>query len=138
MQGDEDYTTQSLPAQALHLVLSIFRRRKVPPTRSDLVAPRGRKSVDGLTRWISEEFLPFWCALTDNTNNETKGGGGEGNNKGGGKDVESMMPSSMRMDEKGIGENPEDKEDLKDLKLVSVLTSATTTNKLRGAGRFHD
>ncbi|KAK3991544.1 putative isoleucyl-tRNA synthetase [Cladorrhinum sp. PSN332] len=54
----------SLGRQFLDLLLSIVRTSSTPTTRPDLVAPRGRKSVDGMTRWIAEEFMPFWVNLT--------------------------------------------------------------------------
>ncbi|RYP64242.1 hypothetical protein DL771_008866 [Monosporascus sp. 5C6A] len=39
-----------------------FRKKKQPPTRSDLVAPCPRGKVDGLTRWIVYDAAP-WCML---------------------------------------------------------------------------
>ncbi|KAK4224475.1 putative isoleucyl-tRNA synthetase [Podospora fimiseda] len=54
----------SLPRQFLKLLLSIVKPNTTPVTRPDLVAPRGRKSVDGMTRWIAEEVIPFWYNLT--------------------------------------------------------------------------
>ncbi|KAK4173748.1 putative isoleucyl-tRNA synthetase [Triangularia setosa] len=47
----------SLPRQFLNLIS--FWRKTEPPTRADLVSPRGRKDVDGLTRWLAEEYIPF-------------------------------------------------------------------------------
>ncbi|KAK3987001.1 putative isoleucyl-tRNA synthetase [Cladorrhinum sp. PSN332] len=55
----------SLPRQFLNLLLSIVKSNDTPVSRPDLVAPRGRKSVDGMTRWIAEEVLPFWFNLTE-------------------------------------------------------------------------
>lgn len=47
------------------LLLSIVKPRAETPTQPNLVAPRGQRSVDGLTRWIIEEAIPFWEALKE-------------------------------------------------------------------------
>ncbi|KAK4166857.1 hypothetical protein QBC43DRAFT_312548 [Cladorrhinum sp. PSN259] len=53
----------SLLRQFWNLLLSIVRLSNIPTTRPDLVAPRSRKSMDGMIRWIAEELIPFWSIL---------------------------------------------------------------------------
>ncbi|KAK4187142.1 putative isoleucyl-tRNA synthetase [Podospora australis] len=55
----------SLASQFFGLLLSIVTPRPEPPSVQNLVAPRGRRSVDGLSRWIAEEAIPFWAAVKE-------------------------------------------------------------------------
>ncbi|KAK4194687.1 putative isoleucyl-tRNA synthetase [Triangularia verruculosa] len=57
--GDQNTEPEepSLPQQFLNLIS--FWTKTEPPTRADLVSPRWRGDVDGLTRWLAEEYIPF-------------------------------------------------------------------------------
>jgi hypothetical protein len=113
-------TKPSLATKILDLLLGIFRRPTVPPTRSDLVAPRGQKSVDGFTRWIAEKFLPFWCSLIDDISKEKNASGGGANTESGAHDVENVVPAALQMGEKNLGEDLGYNGELKDLKLEFI------------------
>ena len=53
---------KSLPQRTLLLLRSIFWPRKTPPNKLDLVSARPHQKVDGLTRWVAYEWIPFYQA----------------------------------------------------------------------------
>jgi hypothetical protein len=97
----------------LRLIASMFKRDKVPTMRPDLVAPCGQKSVDGFTRWIAEQAIPFWYLLTHPENDKLVDGTGT---KSVVSDVEKMMMTGGRT---GKGREANGEDALEDLKLVS-------------------
>jgi hypothetical protein len=60
MQDDDEPTLEML---SLRLLRSIFWAEKSEKSHLDLVVPRKSKDVDGLTRWVASEFVPFWHRL---------------------------------------------------------------------------
>nr|CDP32742.1 Putative isoleucyl-tRNA synthetase [Podospora anserina S mat+] len=57
--GDQQKKPEPPPLRQQFMNLISFWNKTEPPTRADLVAPRWRKDVDGLTRWLAEELIPF-------------------------------------------------------------------------------
>lgn len=57
--GDQQKKLEPPPLRQQFMNLISFWNKTEPPTRADLVAPRWRKNVDGLTRWLAEELIPF-------------------------------------------------------------------------------
>jgi hypothetical protein len=55
---DED--PPSLWSQFWKLVRTIFRENESDKLDLDLVVPRRNEQVDGLTRWVESEGVPFW------------------------------------------------------------------------------
>ncbi|KAK4163998.1 putative isoleucyl-tRNA synthetase, partial [Cladorrhinum sp. PSN259] len=105
--------------QFLNLVISIFRTSSTPSTRHDLVAPRGRKSVDGMTRWLAEEAIPFWFNLTAKNK-------GEEANKSSGRDEEKAAQAEH--DERARAQaEANQKEELRDLKLDYIKSYSGLT-----------
>ncbi|PQE18164.1 hypothetical protein CJF30_00009314 [Rutstroemia sp. NJR-2017a BBW] len=55
--------TKLHPKQFFSLLFTLFWPRKVPDDGLDLIVPRKGEKVDGLTRWVANEFVPFWQSL---------------------------------------------------------------------------
>ncbi|PQE32720.1 phthalate transporter protein [Rutstroemia sp. NJR-2017a WRK4] len=49
-----------LGTQFRRLLRSLFLASKPDPNKLDLVVPRAGHKVDGFTRWVATEFVPFW------------------------------------------------------------------------------
>jgi len=80
--------------QITKLLKSIFvRQQSEPVIRHDLVAPRALGSTDGLTRWIEEDFIPFWHAIKKDPGSV-------------GQDAEAAAASSLSKGEKSPGQTP--------------------------------
>lgn len=90
--------------QFFSLLLSIVKPRPETPTQPNLIAPRGRRSVDGLTRWIAEEAIPFWEALKDavkKRRDKNKSGSAEGGEeKGPSSVIPDNFPTMVTLDDK--------------------------------------
>lgn len=56
----ENPDPNSLGRQFLILVKSVFWPVKVVQTDHKLVVPQKLKEVDGVTRWVAKEWVPFW------------------------------------------------------------------------------
>lgn len=87
----------SIPSRLLHLLKSVFKPSPKSPYVSNLVAPRGRGSTDGLSRWIAEELIPcshdvkdLWAKTKDKRDVEHRGEDGSSQQQQGKDQVEQQ------------------------------------------------
>jgi len=59
---DAEKDPKPLSRRILLLLRSIFWPRKESPNKLDLVSARPYQKVDGLTRWVAQEWIPFYQA----------------------------------------------------------------------------
>lgn len=60
--GDQTRPTEEIPLskRILPLIYSIFHPPELTRTDLDLVTTQPRQKVDGLTRWVANEWIPFY------------------------------------------------------------------------------
>jgi hypothetical protein len=51
---------EPFPTRIKRLLRSIFWARNPPPKKRDLVATHPHRNIDGFTRWIEDEWIPFY------------------------------------------------------------------------------
>ena len=78
----------SILGRLAHLFKSIFKSTPKSPYVANLVAPRGRNSTDGLSRWIAEELIPcshdvqdLWAKPRDTKGDVERGRGDSSSEK---------------------------------------------------------
>ncbi|RYP04176.1 hypothetical protein DL764_004627 [Monosporascus ibericus] len=60
LNDEDDPPSKPLTQRILPLFISLFRPRPPPVDRLDLAATCPRPPIDGFTRWVSEEWIPFY------------------------------------------------------------------------------
>jgi hypothetical protein len=65
--GDPNERPEKKPFQAhlIHLLrsMTILWAEKPKKRHPDLIVPRTRKETDGFTRWVANDWIPFWHSL---------------------------------------------------------------------------
>jgi len=106
-----------LMRQFLLLLRSFFWSQKAPPNKLDLVATRPPQNVDGLTRWVANNFVPFYHELRNTPWRKNS------------NDVEktSSIPKEKVFDEKQDGTQPFNSLETYSEKRILKFTSSVAT-----------
>jgi hypothetical protein len=70
---DDEMKPKKLKWQCLLLLRNLFWKPTPKQKKLNLVVPRPGRKVDGLTKWVANEFVPFWQCFLDSTIYRNKG-----------------------------------------------------------------
>jgi hypothetical protein len=70
---EDEMERKGLRWQCLLLLRNLFWKPVPKQKKLNLVVPRPGRKVDGLTKWVANEFVPFWQCFLDSTIYRNKG-----------------------------------------------------------------